>query len=350
MDEIKSIPIKNIVITGDNPRQRFDEESLRALGESIKTHGLLQPVIVRPKEGYYELVVGERRLRAAQLVGLQEIDAKIQDLDDATCMELRLIENTHREDLTDAEKGDAVYMLMLKYPEKYPTIKSVADAINVPYETVRNIWCAKSRKLSEKVRECISGDRLEESQGLLLMKYDHSTQDKLASTLVKHKLTKRQTIEFLKKFDINPKANLDDLADEVLGIKKVEVELAKLSPEARREVEEIAEEKKKLVKEARKRAIKKASEAPKRRIPKRIRRRVEVKPPKPEVPPPKPTVEKIPEVPETRGVSVAVLMPTELFGKITSLAAEKTMQISDTIVYCLEKFFEWREKYGSLDP
>lgn len=111
-----------------------------------------------------------RRLKAAQLVGLREIDARIQDIDDATCMELRLIENTHREDLTDAEKGDAVYTLMAKYPEKYPTIKSVADAIPLPYETVRNVWCAKSRKLSEKVKECISGDKLEESQGLLLMK------------------------------------------------------------------------------------------------------------------------------------------------------------------------------------
>jgi ParB family chromosome partitioning protein len=119
MDETKRIPIGNIVITKDNPRQIFDEEPLRRLGESIRTHGLLQPIIVRPKEGYYELVVGERRLRAAQLAGMDEIEAKIEEIDDATCTELRLIENTHREDLTDAEKGDAVYVLIEKYPEKY---------------------------------------------------------------------------------------------------------------------------------------------------------------------------------------------------------------------------------------
>lgn len=362
MVEIKSIPIENIAITGDNPRQRFDEEPLRVLGESIKTYGLLQPIIVRPKEGYYELVVGERRLKAAQLVGLREIDAKIQDLDDATCMELRLIENTHREDLTDAEKGDAVYTLMVKYPEKYPTIKSVADAIHISHTNVRNNWCAKSRKLSEHVRECIRTNKLEDSYARFLLKYDHEAQDRLAKTIIKHKLTFRQTSDFIKRFDVNPNADLDDLADEVLGIKKVEIELAKLPPEARKEVEEIVEEKKRLVKEARKRAVKKAWKAPKRRIPKRIEREVkaerpptpkpEITPPKPEVPeaPPKPEAEKIPEIPETKGVSIAVFMPTEVFSKVTSLASEMRMQINDTIVYGLEKFFEWREKYERFDP
>jgi ParB family chromosome partitioning protein len=100
--EIKSIPIGKIIITGENPRQAFDIDALQMLGDSIESHGLLQPIIVRPKEDYYELVVGERRLRAAQLKGIDEIIARIEDLDDTTCMELRLIENTHREDLTDA--------------------------------------------------------------------------------------------------------------------------------------------------------------------------------------------------------------------------------------------------------
>ena len=75
MSEIKSIPVGKIVITGDNPRKEFNLESLNLLGDSIQSHGLLQPILVRPKEDYYELVVGERRLRAVQLKGMYEIEA-----------------------------------------------------------------------------------------------------------------------------------------------------------------------------------------------------------------------------------------------------------------------------------
>jgi len=103
------ISIDKIVVSKDNPRQSFDEEGLRRLGESIREHGQLQAIIVRPKGSQYELVVGERRLRARKLVGLTEIEVSVQDLDDATCMEFRLIENTQREDLTETEKGNATF-------------------------------------------------------------------------------------------------------------------------------------------------------------------------------------------------------------------------------------------------
>ncbi|GAG68476.1 unnamed protein product, partial [marine sediment metagenome] len=93
MSEIKMIPVGKIFITGDNPRKEFNLDSLNDLGESLLSHGLLQPIIVRPKEDYYELVVGERRLRAARLKGIFEIETRIETLDDATCMEYRLIEN-----------------------------------------------------------------------------------------------------------------------------------------------------------------------------------------------------------------------------------------------------------------
>lgn len=101
------IKIKDIV-TGENPREHFDVEKLRELGESIKAQGLLQPIIVRPREERYELVVGERRYRACQLIGIPEIEAEVRDIDDLTCADLRLIENLHREDLTPSEKDKAI--------------------------------------------------------------------------------------------------------------------------------------------------------------------------------------------------------------------------------------------------
>ena len=353
MDETKRIPIGNIVITKDNPRQIFDEEPLRRLGESIRTHGLLQPIIVRPKEGYYELVVGERRIRAAQLVGLTEIEAKIEDIDNATCMELRLIENTHREDLTDAEKGDAVYALMENFPERYENIADVAREIDTAHKTVVG-WCRASEKLSPKVRQLISANKLDDSKARYLLKYDHSTQDRLAETFVKRDLTWRQISDFIRLYDADQTANLDDLADETVGIKKVEVPMGKLTPEARKEVEEIIEEKRELAEKARKEAREKAWKAP-RRKPRRIGARPEVKAEVPGMPvreeivsrveAPSLEIEEIPERPETKGVVLSALVPTGLFSKVTSLAAERRSTLGETVVYIIEQFFELRERY-----
>lgn len=261
--EIKSIPLGKIVVTGDNPRQAFDLESLGRLGDSIESHGLLQPIIVRPIEDHYELVVGERRFRAVQLKGMDEIVARVDELDDTTCMELRLIENTHREDLTDAEKGDAIYSLMAKYPEKYSTIKSVADSVNKPYGTVLQ-WTTKSRKLSDHVRELIVTNSLVEAQASYLMKYDHHTQNRLADAIVHNELSSVITPKFLKLYDAEPEADLEDLANEAKGVKKVEIEVEKLSEAARKEVEDILAERAKNVEEARERALEKAWKAPRR--------------------------------------------------------------------------------------
>jgi ParB/RepB/Spo0J family partition protein len=237
--------------------------SLERLGDSIQSHGLLQPIIVRPVGDHYELVVGERRLRAAQLKGMDEIVARVEELDDTTCMELRLIENTHREDLTDAEKGDAIYALMAKYVERYPTIKSVADSIDTPYGTVLQ-WTSKSRKLSDHVRELLNATALVESQASNLMKYDHPTQDRLADAILRNALSSVVTPAFLRLYDSDPTADLDALANAVKGVKTVAIEVEKLSEEARREVEDLLEERAKATEEARERALERAWQAPRR--------------------------------------------------------------------------------------
>lgn len=253
-------------MTGDNPRQEFNLASLERLGDSIQSHGLLQPIIVRPVDNHYELVVGERRFRAAQLKGMDEIVARVEELDDTTCMELRLIENTHREDLTDAEKGDAIYALIAKYVERYPTIKSVADSIDTPYGTVLQ-WTSKSRKLSDHLRQLLNANSLVESQASYLMKYDHATQDRLADAIIRNELSSVITPTFLKIYDGEPEIDLDALANEVKGVKKVAIEVEKLSDEARKEVEGLLEERAKEAEEARERALEKAWKAPRRPMP-----------------------------------------------------------------------------------
>ena len=230
------IPIEKISVSKDNPRQGFDEDGLRRLGESIKDHGQLQAVIVRTRGSGYELVVGERRLRACALVGLNEINVDVKDVDDITASELRLIENTQREDLSDAEKGDAVLSLWANY-EKYETLKDVAEAINVSHRTVET-WTLKAKKLSEVVRNYVSARTLTDEHARVILKYPHSIQERLAEISIKNKLTKRQLIELTKLYDANPKADLDKLAKKVLGVVMVEVPKSMVSPALQAQMDE----------------------------------------------------------------------------------------------------------------
>lgn len=261
MAEIKNIPVGKILITGDNPRKEFNLDKLNDLGESILSHGLLQPIIVRPKDDYYELVIGERRLRAALLKGVFEIEARIDDLDDATCMELRLIENIQREDLSDADKGDGVYALMESHQEKYPTIVEVAKSLRTPPDTVYT-WTRKSRKTSKHVKALAVDGKLSEEHVATLLKYDHPTQDKLADLFIKHKFSSRSTREFIKLYDEKPFANLDELANESKGIKLIEINVEKLSEDARNEVKIIIEKRKKETERKRSERLKKPRTAP----------------------------------------------------------------------------------------
>ena len=98
------IPTEQIEVNPHQPRVDFDEKALEELTVSIKTHGLIQPITVRRmREGEYQLISGERRLRASKLAGITEVPAFIRIADDAQMMEMALIENTHRQDLNDIE-------------------------------------------------------------------------------------------------------------------------------------------------------------------------------------------------------------------------------------------------------
>jgi len=237
------LAIDQIIVSKDNPRQSFDEEGLRRLGESIKSHGQLQAIIVRRRGQSFELIVGERRLRASALVGLDSIDAEVKDVDDTTAMELRLIENTQREDLTHAEKGDAVYGLWAM--DKYDTIKEVAEAINISYDLIKSQWLPKARKLSEVARKGVIEHTIDEMTAKRLVKYPLQTQDKLARIVSKKSLSQRQAIQFLKLFDANPDADLGNLTNEVKGIKNIEIPESFYTPELKKKIED---EKKQLAK------------------------------------------------------------------------------------------------------
>ncbi len=104
-ERLVRIPLALIEVGSVQPRSRFDEAALEELAASIREKGLLQPVLVRPKGDGYELVAGERRFRAAQRAGLSEVPAIVRELDDRSALELALVENLQREDLSPVEEA-----------------------------------------------------------------------------------------------------------------------------------------------------------------------------------------------------------------------------------------------------
>lgn len=134
-DNVRPIPLDQVDRNPDQPRRYFDEEQLNELTESIRIHGVLEPIIVRPVEGRYEVVVGERRWRAAQLAGLTTIPAVVRPLSDREAMEIALVENLQREDLNPIEEAEAYKRLMAEFGM---TQEEVAERVGKKRSTIAN--------------------------------------------------------------------------------------------------------------------------------------------------------------------------------------------------------------------
>ena len=112
--EVKDIPIDEIRSNPYQPRVHFDEDALQELADSIKTHGVFEPIIVKKSIKGYELVAGERRTKASKLAGLDTIPAIVKDFDDQAMMEIALLENIQRENLSPIEEAQAYKNFMIK--------------------------------------------------------------------------------------------------------------------------------------------------------------------------------------------------------------------------------------------
>ncbi len=113
---VVSLPLQRVEPNPAQPRKHFDEEALQALADSIAEHGVVQPLAVRAAaDGYYQIVAGERRWRAARLAGLEEVPVVVLEADDRTAMELALIENLQRQDLNPIEEAKGYQALLTQY-------------------------------------------------------------------------------------------------------------------------------------------------------------------------------------------------------------------------------------------
>ena len=181
--DLRSVPIAEIVPNAQQPRTRFDEEALAALAGSLEERGVLQPVLVRERSaGGYELIAGERRWRAAQIAGLEEIPAIVRDADDAASLELALIENMAREDLSPVEEARACAALV---EELGLTREAVGRRIGRSRVAVSNLL--RLLDLPPEILELLESGALTEGHGrAVLMAKDHAKRRSLGIAAAEH--------------------------------------------------------------------------------------------------------------------------------------------------------------------
>ncbi len=159
---VKDVPLKQIHPNRLNPRLDFNVSRLNELADSIKQVGLLEPIILRPVGEDYEVVVGERRYRASQQAGLSSVPAIIREYSDDEVVQLNLIENVQREELSAVEKGKVCRYLLENCRDKYPTQAAIAKKVGVSPETV-STWLKTAEIVPEEVQSyvapsAVSGD------------------------------------------------------------------------------------------------------------------------------------------------------------------------------------------------
>ena len=192
-----SLPLAQVEPGLKQPRKRFDEETLADLADSIRTHGIIQPLTVRRlSSGYYQIIAGERRWRAAKLAGLSEVPAVIIEADDRKVMELGPIENLQREDLNPMEEAMGYRTLMEEYGL---TQEETAQRVGKSRPAVAN--ALRLIALPDAIRHLVEEGQLSAGHARALLSISSSTlQKKLAQKIIAEGLSVRQTEALAKRF------------------------------------------------------------------------------------------------------------------------------------------------------
>lgn len=173
-EKIHKLALDIVEPSSDQPRKHFDEESLKELAESIKKHGVLQPIVVSPNGKTYRLVAGERRWRAAKIANLKEIPAIVKTLEELERLEISIIENVQRVDLTPIEQAVSIEKLHQQFSMSY---ESIAKRLGKAISTVNNI--VRLLQLPPEAIEALNKKNITEghARAILSLK-DHPEQQK----------------------------------------------------------------------------------------------------------------------------------------------------------------------------
>lgn len=195
--EVDTIDINKIEPNNNQPRKNFNEDKIHELAESIKQHGLIEPLIVQKgNKGFYTIIAGERRWRAAREAGIKEIPVVVKDYSDQQVMEIALIENIQREDLNAIEEAEAYERLIKDFNLKQD---EVAERVSKSRVAITN--SLRLLKLDPRVREMIIEDKIKSGHArALLAVNDPEEQYRLAVMIFDHSMSVRETEKMVKKY------------------------------------------------------------------------------------------------------------------------------------------------------
>jgi len=200
--QLQALPIEHMQRGKYQPRKDMNPEKLQELADSIKAQGIIQPVVVRMiASEKYEIIAGERRWRAAQLAGLQQVPVVIKEIDDRTAMAIALIENIQREDLNPLEEAEALKRLLEEFEM---THQQVADAVGKSRVTVTNLL--RLIELHPEVKKLLVSRQLEMGHARALLSLDGPKQVAAAVKIAKEGLTVRAAERLVKDSQAEPKA------------------------------------------------------------------------------------------------------------------------------------------------
>ncbi|MDD4295627.1 MAG: ParB/RepB/Spo0J family partition protein [Ruminiclostridium sp.] len=227
---VSELKINDIEPNRDQPRKQFDQEKLRGLAESIKQHGVVQPIIVKKTEAGYSIIAGERRWRSAKIAGLKTIPAIIKDISTREIMEIALIENIQREDLNPVEEAEAYQKLM---EEHGLTQESLSKIVGKSRAAIAN--SVRLLSLTDKVKEMLVGELLTPGHARTLITIEsEEKQNSLADTIVEKNLNVRETEKLIndqtkqkkrEKSSPNRDANIIDIEEKLKSILGTKVDL-----------------------------------------------------------------------------------------------------------------------------
>ena len=193
-----ALPVSQLQAGKYQPRTRMDEGALNELAASIKTQGIMQPVLVRPLSGdlggRYEIIAGERRFRAAQLAGLDEIPVLVREVDDQAAAAMALIENIQREDLNPLEEAQGIARLISDFDF---THEQAANAVGRSRSAVSNLL--RLVNLAQPVQTMLMAGDIDMGHARALLSVDNASQIALASHVVAKRLSVRETEKLVAK-------------------------------------------------------------------------------------------------------------------------------------------------------
>jgi len=194
-NEIKEIKIQDIDPNLDQPRKNFNQESIEELVASIKEHGIIQPILVKPEKERYTIIAGERRWRAARLAGLEKVPAIVMDVDKNEMLMIALVENLQREDLDPIEEAEGIRMLMKDYNL---TQEQVAQKIGKSRPVITN--ALRLLSLSAKIQSYIKENKLTAGHARALLGLeDNKKREEVAELIIEKELSVRETEKLIKK-------------------------------------------------------------------------------------------------------------------------------------------------------